>query len=192
MEGMHMKNLTKGEQTKRHLIGTAAKLFIRKGYSNTGINDILQEADISKGSFYFYFSSKKELGFEVANYYGKKILDNWLKPLSSKPWDVFVNRMISFMKRAESSGKYFGCPIVILGLDVVFIDEELSNAYASGINKLMEVFSNSLQVSGLAKVEADIAARKAFALYEGHTVYYRISKDKSAFEHMLRDLLSLV
>jgi TetR/AcrR family transcriptional repressor of lmrAB and yxaGH operons len=100
--------------------------------------------------------------------------------------------MISFIKKAESSGKYFGCPISILGLDVVFIDEGLANAYAGGINKLIEVFSTSLQVSGLAKAEADIAARKAFALYEGHTVYYRISKDRSAFEHMFRDLLSLV
>jgi TetR/AcrR family transcriptional repressor of lmrAB and yxaGH operons len=187
-----MKNLTKGEQTKQHLIETAARLFLRKGYSNTGINDILQEADISKGSFYFYFSSKKELGFEVANYYGKKVLKNWLEPLSNKPWDIFVNKMVAFIKRAESSGKYFGCPIAILGLDVVFIDEDLSKTYASGINKLINAFSHSLQVSGLAKDEADITGRKAFALYEGHTVYYRISKDKSAFEYMLRDLLSLV
>jgi TetR/AcrR family transcriptional repressor of lmrAB and yxaGH operons len=192
MEGVHMNNSTKGEQTKQKLIETAAMLFIRKGYSNTGINDILQEADISKGSFYFYFSSKKELGFEVANYYGKKVLNNWLEPLSKKPWDIFVKRMVAFIKKSESSGSYFGCPIAILGLDVVFIDEELSNAYASGINKLVNIFSHSLEVSGLIKDEAYKRARKAFALYEGHTLYYRISKDRSAFEYMLQDLLSLV
>lgn len=187
-----MKNLTKGERTKQHLIETAARLFLSKGYTNTGINDLLQEADISKGSFYFYFSSKKELAFEVANYYGKKLLNNWLEPLSGSPWNVFVNKMVAFIKRFESSGRYFGCPIAILGLEGVFIDEDLSNAYAGGINKLIKVFSNSLQVSGVAKDKSDILARKAFALYEGHTVYYRISKDKSAFEYMRQDLLSLI
>jgi AcrR family transcriptional regulator len=185
-------NSTKGEQTKQCLIETAAKLFLRKGYSNTGINDILQETGISKGSFYFYFSSKKELGFEVANYYGKTVLLNWLEPLSNKPWDEFIKRMVYFIRRADKAGKYFGCPIATLGLDVVFVDDDLSNAYASGIKKLIDIFSNSLQVSGLAKDNADIVARKAFALYEGHTLYYRISKDKSAFDFMLKDLLSLI
>lgn len=187
-----MEKSTKGEQTKQYLIEVAAKLFLKKGYSNTGINDILQEADISKGSFYFYFSSKKDLGFEVANYFGKKVLLEWLGPLSNKPWDVFVNKMVSYIKKSEALGKYFGCPIAILGLDVVFVDGDLSKAYASGIRKLIDIFSNSLQVSGLIKDEADKIARKAFALYEGHTLYYRISKDNSAFDYILRDLLSLV
>ncbi|AKN34159.1 TetR family transcriptional regulator [Clostridium carboxidivorans P7] len=185
-------NLTKGEQTKQNLIETAAKLFLKKGYSNTGINDILQEAKISKGSFYFYFSSKKELGFEVANYYGEIVLHNWLEPLSNNPWDVFINKMVSFIKRTDKAGKYFGCPIATLGLDIVFVDNDLSNVYANGIKKLIDIFSNSLQISGLTKDNADIVARKAFALYEGHTLYYRISKDKSAFDYMLKDLLSLV
>lgn len=183
---------TKGEQTKQCLIETAAKLFLQKGYSNTGINDILQEAELSKGSFYFYFSSKKELGFEVANYYEKTVLFDWLQPLSKKPWNEFIKKMVYFIKRADSAGKYFGCPIATLGLDVVFVDKDLSSVYASGIKKLIHIFSNSLQVSGIEKDNADIIARKAFALYEGHTLYYRISKDKSAFDYMLKDLLSLV
>jgi TetR/AcrR family transcriptional repressor of lmrAB and yxaGH operons len=60
------------------------------------------------------------------------------------------------------------------------------------INKLIAIFSNSLQVSGFTKDEADIISRKAFAVYEGHILYYRISKDNRAFEYIFNDLLSLV
>lgn len=183
---------TKGEQAKQHLIEIAAKLFLRKGYANTGINEILQEADMSRGSFYFYFSSKKELGIEVANYYGKTILLNWLEPLSNNPWNIFINKMVADIKSSVSEGNYFGCPIAVLGLDMTFIENNSSNAYANGITKLINIFSHSLQVSGLTKEEANTIARKAFALYEGYILCYRISKDESVFDYILEDLLSLV
>lgn len=183
---------TKGEQAKQCLIETAANLFLRKGYSSTGINEILQVTQTSKGSFYFYFSSKKELGLEVASYYGRTILENWLAPLSNNPWDIFVNKMVSDIKNSVTTGNYFGCPIAVLGLDISFIDTTLSKAYTTGIIKLIDIFSKSLQVSGLPQNEADITARKAFAIYEGHVLYYRVSKDEGAIDYMLKDLLSII
>ncbi|ADL52701.1 TetR/AcrR family transcriptional regulator [Clostridium cellulovorans] len=183
---------TKGEQAKQCLIETAARLFLRKGYSSTGINDILSEADMSKGSFYFHFSSKKDLGFEVARYYGKTTLDQWLEPLSENPWDVFIKKMIFDIKTSVAEGTYFGCPLAVLGLDISFVDDDLSKTYAGGIIRLMSIFSKSLQLSGLTEEQAKEVSRRAFAIYEGHVLYYKISKDESAFDCMLKDLLSLV
>lgn len=181
----------KGEKTKQLLIETASRLFLKNGYSNTGINDILKEADVSKGSFYFYFSSKKQLGLQVAKYYGKVMLEEWLEPLSNNTWDIFINKMIIDIKNAVSKGNYFGCPIAALGLEIAFIEYDLANAYSKGMDKFINIFSNSLQVSGLKKDKADLIGRKAFVIYEGYVLYYRISKDESAFDYMLKDLLSL-
>ncbi|MCY6957234.1 TetR/AcrR family transcriptional regulator [Clostridium brassicae] len=181
----------KGEKTKQLLIETASKLFLKNGYSNTGINDILHETNVSKGSFYFYFSSKKELGFEVAKYYGKVMLRDWIEPLSNNPWNVFINNMVMDIKNSVSQGNYFGCPIAVLGLEIAFIENDLSEAYSKGMCKLISIFSNSLQISGLTKDKADLIGRKAFAIYEGYVLYYRISKDEKSFEYMLQDLLSL-
>ncbi|OCA83279.1 TetR family transcriptional regulator [Bacillus sp. FJAT-27225] len=46
---------------KQHVIKTAHKLFIEKGFQSTSIQDILDLSGISKGTFYNYFSSKNEL-----------------------------------------------------------------------------------------------------------------------------------
>ena len=182
---------TKGENSKQYLIEIAAKLFLQKGYSNTGINDILTEAGVSKGSFYFHFSSKKDLAVEVSKHYYKIIVQNWLKPLSNNTWDVFINKLVSDLKNSTSLGKFFGCPIVILGLEIAFIEEDLSNMYAYSTNELIGIFKNSLKVSGVPEDKLDSIARKAFAIYEGHIVYYRITKDESAFDFMLKDLLEI-
>lgn len=48
--------------SKRELIiDTAWKLFGEKGYAEATINDIIREAGISKGTFYYYFRSKDDL-----------------------------------------------------------------------------------------------------------------------------------
>lgn len=45
---------------KHRVLLTAKRLFIEKGFAATSVQDILDEAHISKGTFYNYFSSKNE------------------------------------------------------------------------------------------------------------------------------------
>lgn len=47
-------------ERKQRVLLSAQKLFVTKGFNNTSIQDILEEANISKGTFYNYFSSKNE------------------------------------------------------------------------------------------------------------------------------------
>ena len=48
-------------ETKGRIVAAAWKLFYQYGYSNTTIDDIVEESNTSKGSFYHYFSSKDDL-----------------------------------------------------------------------------------------------------------------------------------
>jgi len=56
---MH-KKLTP-EERKSQIIQTALQLFAVKGYENTTVNNIIEEAGISKGGFYHHYSSKESL-----------------------------------------------------------------------------------------------------------------------------------
>ncbi len=49
------------KNTREMIIKTAWKLFYEEGFAETTINDIIREADISKGTFYYYFNSKDDL-----------------------------------------------------------------------------------------------------------------------------------
>lgn len=52
--------LLKLQNRKRRVLLSAQKLFIEKGFHATSIQDILDESNISKGTFYNYFASKNE------------------------------------------------------------------------------------------------------------------------------------
>jgi len=56
-----MKTIKEGEVRKREILHIARELFIRKGYEQTSVNDILKIVDIAKGTFYYYFASKEEV-----------------------------------------------------------------------------------------------------------------------------------
>ena len=57
----------KKNERKQELLKIAYNMFLKKGYDNTSIDDIIHEAQIAKGTYYYYFESKKETLEEVIN-----------------------------------------------------------------------------------------------------------------------------
>ncbi|MCQ2547374.1 MAG: TetR/AcrR family transcriptional regulator [Clostridia bacterium] len=51
----------KTQNTKGKIVSAAWKLFYEQGYEETTIEDILFEAEVSRGTFYHYFESKDAL-----------------------------------------------------------------------------------------------------------------------------------
>lgn len=49
---------------RKHIIDTAVKVFSLNGYHGTTVKDVVESADVSVGTFYFYFKNKEDL-FEI-------------------------------------------------------------------------------------------------------------------------------
>lgn len=49
------------DEKKEYIINTAAIIFDKNGYVRTTVKDIVEAADISTGTFYFYFKNKEAL-----------------------------------------------------------------------------------------------------------------------------------
>ncbi|OLF05374.1 hypothetical protein BLA60_36760 [Actinophytocola xinjiangensis] len=56
-----MTKQTRSENTRLHLVRSAAELFDRNGFSGATLEDVSRAAGVTKGAFYFHFSSKDEL-----------------------------------------------------------------------------------------------------------------------------------
>lgn len=52
---------SKGEQTRRRIVEAAMKLFEERGYASTTMRAVADEAGVSLGNAYYYFSSKDHL-----------------------------------------------------------------------------------------------------------------------------------
>ena len=57
--------MKKGEKRKQELIRIAYRMFVAKGYEHTSVDEIIEEAGIAKGTYYYYFKSKEQMLEEV-------------------------------------------------------------------------------------------------------------------------------
>jgi AcrR family transcriptional regulator len=55
------KRTEKAKKTKERIINSARELFVKNGYFNVTVDDIIKKANSSKGGFYTHFKTKEEL-----------------------------------------------------------------------------------------------------------------------------------
>lgn len=187
-----MKANYKGEKAKETLIECAAELFLQKGYNATGINDILGAAKMSKGSFYFYFTSKSALAMEVADYYNKKKVDEISSAAKGKSWIDFIETITGNEIEKAEQEKSYGCPNATLGMEIAFSDPEIAQKYYSTLKSQINIFASVLENTGVSKESAVSTAERAFSVYEGYLLLYRISKNINELEKMKRDLKTII
>ena len=135
---IQMKQATvKPNDKKLLLINIGTAIFTQKGFSITSLDEIVEIAEIPKGSFYYYFKSKDEYAIEVIKNYGiyfSKKLQRILSNDKKSP----LERLKEFTKEAEAGVKRYefkrGCLIGNLGQEMATLEErfriELLNVIA--------------------------------------------------------------
>ncbi len=94
--------------TKSRLLQEGTNLFLQKGFHNTGIQDILNAADVPKGSFYHHFNSKEDFGLQVVDLYNEATLEQLDKLLRDRRVSP-QNRIKKFFQGAFDEFSTHGC-----------------------------------------------------------------------------------
>lgn len=97
---------------KEKITEHSIKLFEKKGFSETSIQDIVDSLGVTKGSFYYYFSSKEELLMDIHLRYIDELLSRQEEIMAEKTaykqklFDI-VYMLISSIKSRGASAKIF-------------------------------------------------------------------------------------
>ncbi|MDN5204864.1 TetR family transcriptional regulator C-terminal domain-containing protein [Fulvivirgaceae bacterium BMA10] len=100
------------EDNINRILDLGIEIMNRKGYHHLGLKELLDEAGIPKGSFYYYFKSKEDFGEKVIAHYANNILKYMSSVLSDKskgPGERLISMFQNNEKVYESSGFKEGC-----------------------------------------------------------------------------------
>ncbi|MBR2290424.1 MAG: TetR/AcrR family transcriptional regulator [Clostridia bacterium] len=75
-----MKEEVNDKQSR--LLDNAFKLFTKKGVKDTSVQEIVDSADVAKGTFYIYFKDKYEIRDVLIEAKSRKLFNNAMKALS--------------------------------------------------------------------------------------------------------------
>jgi TetR/AcrR family transcriptional repressor of nem operon len=100
------------DKTKTALLDAGKRIFSERGYTASGIEAVLQEAGVPKGSFYYYFSSKEDFGLQVLNAFAEcfaETVNRFLDDENLSPLARVRTLFESAIERLETQGCRHGC-----------------------------------------------------------------------------------
>ena len=120
--------LEKGKLTRERIITIAADQFRKNGFNNTSLSQILEEAELTKGGFYFHFKSKEELGDAVIDYMRDFWVHKVLKVVAKEKGALRkIERMFEIMIETHENDIFHGIALLaVLTAEMMEVDEHFS------------------------------------------------------------------
>ena len=170
------------------LMDAALDLIWEESYGAVTIDDICKRADVKKGSFYYFFSSKSELAVAALERLWET---SWKAQLDSvfsssdDPLTRLKNYLTSIYEKQvevkKQHGKVLGCPVVSMGSETCTCDNEINLKIRELLSRKRRYYESAIRdavAEGL--IPPCVPAEKAMAfaaLIEGCICQARIMND---------------
>jgi TetR/AcrR family transcriptional repressor of nem operon len=184
-------------ETREALIRCGTEVFTEQGFMATGIDYILKQVGVPKGSFYHYFESKEAFGHAVLDNYAQDFaqrLDRWLLNEALSP----LERLVGFVQNAKAGMARHnyrrGCMVGNLGQEVGMLPEgfreNLEAIFVAWQMRLSQCFK-AAQVAGELAVHADCDELAAFFWigWEGAVLRARLVKSDAPLNTFITGFL---
>jgi AcrR family transcriptional regulator len=132
--------------TRERLITTAAELFRRQGYAQTGVNQIIKRADATSGSFYHFFPAKEDLLVAVVDHMAEFFEAEIFGPAgerSADPIDEILTILDLYRRQLVDSGFGFASPMAALSAEVSenhpHVRDRLAEIFAEWTDRIEEL-----------------------------------------------------
>jgi TetR/AcrR family transcriptional regulator, transcriptional repressor for nem operon len=137
------------QTTKENLIKVGLEMIRSAGYTATGINQVLEAANVPKGSFYHHFATKDEFVLEVIQRYAAIEQERWerflddsnLSPLK-KLRRYFKDLIATYGRRG---GPISGCLLGNLSLEIAGQNDEIRKLLAKAFDAWQDALARTIR-----------------------------------------------
>lgn len=184
------------ERTQQ-IIEAAITVFSRLGFNNSRMEDIAQEAGLSKGTLYLYFNSKDELIGAILNavlarelaHAHQLLLDG--ETTAVEKLEIIVDILVADLKGLQ--------PLIPLYLEFIALagrEDMFREAIKQPFHDFIEVFT-ALVEQGIANgefhpVDAQMAALAIGTLIDGTTLLWAYDSEMFDLEQQIKASLQLL
>jgi AcrR family transcriptional regulator len=153
----HAQRSVTAQNTRERLLAVGLAKVLEQGWSATGIDIVLRECQVPKGSFYHYFASKEAFGYALLDLYHQdymaRIQRYWGQELaanSKSPADLraavmgWVEEMAAQM---SEHGCKRGCLVGALGQELAGVHEGFRARLQACLNGYIDALSRAMERS---------------------------------------------
>ena len=180
--------------TREHLIDVGLELMHRHGYNTTGLTEILEAADIPKGSFYHHFGSKEDFAAAVLGRYVAHEGEHAatvLNDLKTSPLKRLRRYFSDLMKIYGQKGAIPGCMMGRFSLEMATespqLRKQISASFAHWQQTIATVIQQAVAQKELpAGTDPDSLAGFLLNSWEGALLRSQAEKNDAPLETFMR------
>lgn len=180
--------------TRERLITTAAELFRRQGYAQTGVNQIIREANATSGSFYHFFPAKEDLLMAVVDHLAEVFEAEIFTPAadrSEEPVEELFTILDLYRQQLDDGGFSFASPMASLSAEVSEnhpqVRARLAEIFAAWIGRIEKLLRDAGDRFPSTVDRAAIAELVVCAV-EGAVVGTRLNRSLGPFNAVVAQL----
>jgi TetR/AcrR family transcriptional repressor of nem operon len=117
-----------------NILAVGQRIMSGKGFSAVGLNEILTEAKVPKGSFYHYFDSKDAFGEALLSHYFEDYLAD-LDNVMSQPGLTMAQRLLNYFGMWRANQSFLDCQGKCLAVKLAAEVADLSEAMRAVLNQ---------------------------------------------------------
>ncbi len=179
---------------KEQLVQVGLQRFLKDGYAATGINTILEDAGVPKGSFYHHFESKEAFAAEVVRSYSNSERFRFVE-LTTKSKGSPLERLKKYFKAMIAAhgraAEVSGCLLGAVSLEIAEHSDELRREARLGLDGwqagIAELLRAAITEGELAKTaDADELAALIVDHWEGAQVRAKAEQSDKPLDRFLR------
>jgi len=176
------------------ILDTAERLFYTQGYSNTGINQVIEEADIAKASLYKHFESKTDL--MVA--YLQRFHEGWFQRLEAAVAEVMDPKkkllaIFDHNTNRQEAREYGGCPFVKANDEAGMSEPRILAEIQAAKQRLKDFIAKLVAKSGHKKLLTDKELTETiYLMTEGGIVAASIFKQATDLQSAKKIIQKLI
>jgi len=119
---------------RANILAVGQRIMSGKGFSAVGLNEILTEAKVPKGSFYHYFNSKDAFGEALLSNYFEDYLAE-LDSVMGKPGLSMAQRLLDYFDMWRANQSFLDCQGKCLAVKLAAEVADLSEAMRAVLNQ---------------------------------------------------------
>jgi TetR/AcrR family transcriptional repressor of nem operon len=173
-----------------NIIAVGQRLIGSKGFSAVGLNEILSEAGVPKGSFYHYFGSKDAFGVALLESYFEEYLSELDRTLA-QPGLSMARRLTDYWRIWQETQSFHDCEgkclAVKLGAEVADMSKAMRAALNRGTAAIVSRLARAIE-AGAAEGSLAISgdpqqiAQSLYQLWLGASIMVKIVRNVQPFE----------
>lgn len=180
--------------SKETLLQVGLDLVWSRGFNGTGVEAILKEAKIPKGSFYNFFSSKEEFSLAVIDKFvavRSEELSHILNDASLPAIERVKKSFEAIITAFEENGCYKGCLLGNLGQEMSDQSEKVRQRLEQSLQLWETRFSDVLiqaqnEGSIPAHIDTNMLAENMIASFQGALLRSKIKKSSEPLRNFIR------